>query len=152
MHGAPSVSYPVGRSRFAGLLLLTAWLAGAATALASWLQGQPFAWRIAVVASLLAAAGVFAGLAWWRSASGTLAWDGDGWTWSGSSRSYPGEVDVGLDLQRWLLLRFSGDGATHWSWLERSRHAERWDDLRRAVYSRARPQALPGAQPPAAKP
>ncbi len=29
-----------------------------------------------------------------------------------------------------------------WLWLERAGRAERWEDLRRAVYSRARPQAL----------
>ncbi|HSH91764.1 MAG TPA: hypothetical protein VK996_17400 [Ramlibacter sp.] len=152
MHGAPSVIYPVGRSRFAGLLLLVAWLLGAATALASWLQGQPFVWRIALVASLLAAAGAFAAAGWWRSSRGTLAWDGDTWNWSGLPGSPGGEIDVALDLQRWLLLRFSGTGAKHWFWLERARDEQRWDDLRRAVYSRARPQALPGAQPPAAKP
>ena len=30
MHNAPSVSYPVGRSRFCGVLLAALWLAGAA--------------------------------------------------------------------------------------------------------------------------
>ena len=35
MHGAPSVSFPVGRSRFAGFALLAVWGAGAA-GVAAW--------------------------------------------------------------------------------------------------------------------
>ena len=36
--------------------------------------------------------------------------------------------------------------------LERQRCPQRWFDLRRAVYSRASPQARPSARPPAATP
>jgi toxin CptA len=58
-----------------------------------------------------------------------------------------------LDLQRLLLLRWHGAaGGVQWLWAERARHPDRWDALRRAVYSRATPDALQGAKPPAAKP
>jgi len=151
MHNAPSVSYPAGRSRLAAALLLGVWLLGCAAA-ALWHLHTPDAWRLATLLATLCAAGAFAGWHWWHAPSGTLAWDGEGWTWSVQPEAAAASVEVGLDLQRSLLLRWRGGGASQWIWLDRGTRAERWDDVRRAVYSRARPKTLQHASRPAAKP
>jgi hypothetical protein len=150
MHSAPSVSYPLGRSRFAAALLLLAFVLGGAVT-ASWsFQSQSPGWRTGVACLALAAAGGFAAWHWWHGAGGTLAWDGQTWTWSGEQLAQTGALEVCVDLQDWLLLRWTSGGDSHWFWLDRARRAERWDDLRRAVYSRARIEALPDPRPPAA--
>ena len=152
MHNAPSVSYPVGRSLVAGLLALAAWLLGA-LAIAQWTaQSQVHGWRLAVAAFALMATALVCAWNWRQMPRGTLEWDGQCWRWKGSAADDAGTVEVCLDLQRFLLVRWQGEAKHHWLWLERARHPERWDGLRRAVYSRARPQALPQAGPGAAEP
>lgn len=152
MHDAPSVSYPVGRSRWAGALAAAMWLAGLAGTLLWSAQPQVAFWRLALAWTAVAAAGVIALRTWWRAPRGVLAWDGSGWTWTpDGGRAAAGELQVALDFQRLLLVRCRAAGAGGWLWLERGA-GERWDELRRAVYSRARPAALPAAEPPAAKP
>ena len=141
----------------AAALLLGIWLLGCAAA-ALWLFHGPDLWRLATMPAILCATGAFAAWHWWHAPSGTLAWDGENWTWS----VHPGHpahpelatasVEVGLDLQRALLLRWTAGDASRWVWLDRNTCAERWDDVRRAVYSRARPKALQQASGPAAKP
>jgi len=151
MHNAPSVSYPVGRSFFPALALAALWLLGAAaTAAWAWQAGVSTAARL-LAGAVLALAGLGALGFWRRMPEGELAWDGERWTWP-SGAAGEGVLAVGLDLQRALLLRWQGGRAAQWLWLERSRAPQRWDDLRRAVYSRATPDALAGARPPAAKP
>lgn len=139
MHSAPAVSYPVGRSRFAAGLLLLTWLMAAAAIGLWWAQVQAAGWRLALAAVLLGGAGLCAAWNWWHGPAGTLAWDGQVWNWMAHSRSEAGEPTVSLDLQRWLLLRLDTGERTLWLWLERARRAECWGDLRRALYSRARP-------------
>jgi toxin CptA len=151
MHNAPSVSYPAGRSRFAASLLLGLWLLGCAAALL-WHSQSPDSRRLGAMLLVLAAAGLFAASHWWRTPDGTLTWDGERWSWSVQPEAAAVEVEVALDLQRALLLHWKASGAPRWIWLERASRTERWDDLRRAVYSRARPTALQQAQRPAAKP
>ena len=152
MHSAPSVSYPVGRSRFAAALLLAAWLLGGAVIALWWWQSQSPGWRLSAAWLVLAAAGAFAAWNWWRSVPGTLAWDGQNWNWSGEPRAQTAVLEVSLDLQNCLLLRWTSGDVSGWLWLERTGRTECWDDLRRAVYSRARPEALPEPRAPAAKP
>ena len=152
MHSAPSVSYPVGRSRFAGALLLLIWLLAASATGLWWTQLQAPGWRVGAAALLSAGAGALAAWNWWHAPKGTLAWDGETWSWLAQARLEPGEPEVSLDLQRWLLLRWSSGHLKRWLWLERAASAERWDDLRRAVYSRARPPAPRQDQQPAASP
>ena len=151
MHGAPSVSYPVGRSRFAGGLLAAAWLLGCAAALLWWPHAYD-PWRLAAMLAALFAAGAVAAWHWWRQPGGILEWDGEAWSWSGCPASSVGRLEVVLDLQHTLLARWTAAGAMHWLWLSRRQRAGRWDDLRRAVYSRARPQALQPDDSPAATP
>ena len=145
MHNAPSVTYPVGRSRFALGVVMLAWSAGAAACLLWWWQVQPASARSGLVAAAVLAAGSWSLRAWSRSAVGLLTWSGQGWNWTAGAQAEPGTPQVSIDLQRWLLVRWSGDGASRWFWLDRSASPAHWDDLRRAVYSRARPDALPGA-------
>ena len=152
MHGAPSVNYPVGRSRFLGAWLLAAWLTGAAANVGWWFQAQPAPSRLLPAVLVLVGAGLIAWHGWSRTTGGELAWDGEHWSWAGTTDAANRGVDVGIDLQRHLLLRWGSGPGSRWLWIDRASRPERWDDLRRAVYSRATPQALAGAQPPAAKP
>ena len=139
MHCAPSVTYPVGRSGFAARLLAGLWLLGAG-AVAWWsLWAQDTGWRQGAAIGAAVLSGLVAARAWLRSPVGGLTWDGASWIWRGAG----GAVTVSLDLQQRLLLHWEDDSASRWLWLERSSCPERWDDLRRALYSRARIEALP---------
>ncbi len=152
MHNAPSVSYPVGRSRFTGVMLLATWLVGAVTALWWWISQPGVAsWRLGLMTAVLVLAGLAAAWNWWHSPEGTLAWDGETWNWAGTSAGKIGVLCVALDLQDHLLLHWIGSSTPRWLWVERAAHAPRWGDLRRAVYSRATLQAQQQAAPPAAK-
>ncbi|MDP3138222.1 MAG: hypothetical protein Q8N17_18050 [Burkholderiaceae bacterium] len=137
MHSAPSVFYPVERSRGAARALAAVWLFAALVHLLWWLapgvaNGWPqFAGLIALLLSALLAA-----CSWRSLSSGHLDWDGNDWNWAeaGQSLRSGGRVHLGLDLQRALLLRLrDAEGATRWVWLERSADPTHWDDLRRAV-------------------
>ena len=149
MHNAPSVSYPVGRPRVAGLLAAALWLAGAVVTLLWLREAADPGWRQGLAATMLAITGAWALRSWSRSPQGELRWDGTSWTWPGGAGATG--LDVALDLQRILLVRRRESGAAHWLWLERSRDPQRWLDLRRAVYSRARTEAPDGAKPPMAQ-
>jgi toxin CptA len=151
MHSAPSVTYPVGRSPFAGLLLLAIWLAGAAALMFWWMSGPSSSRLGAVVLSWLAS-GLWAARQWWRSPIGAVAWNGESWNWAAGETGDNGVLEVSLDLQRSMLVRWAGKGASRWFWLERASRADRWDDLRRAVYSRAAPGAPRGTKRPTTKP
>ena len=152
MHNAPSVSYPVGRSLVAGVLATLAWLLGA-LAIGWWtVQSQVEGWRLVTACGVLAAAAVIAAWQWWVTPSGILGWDGQSWTWTIARRADAGAAEVCLDLQQWLLVHWRGEAGSNWLWLERARSVERWDDLRRAVYSRAKPETLPEAKGGAAEP
>jgi len=141
MHGAPSVSYPVGRSRFAGAALLAAWCAGAAGVAAWRLHVEPAAPVLLAAVAAVLLPGALALRSWLRSPCGTLAWSGAEWTWTGAGTSESGTPEAVLDLQRRMLLRWSAPGGIRWLWLERDARPAAWDDVRRAVYSRASPQA-----------
>lgn len=143
MHSAPSVSYPVGRSRAWRLSLALVWLAGASLTLFWCCRVDDPGWRQwLAVACVLAGAGV-AVAAWRASPVGVLHWDGAGWIWQGRAGAGSGAAPAGamlvvhLDLQRRLLLRLHCEGgARRWLWLEQRRAPARWGDLRRAVFAR----------------
>jgi hypothetical protein len=153
MHHAPSVSYPVGRSSWAGAILFVAWLAGAA-ACAAWLASGAPAWAPLLAVAALAAAGGIAAWSWWHQPAGLLAWDGGHWTLaSGAAPALdPGVLEPALDLQSLLLVRWSASGRGRWLWLEKGRLPSRWDALRRAVYSPAESDPTSAAEPPSASP
>jgi hypothetical protein len=140
MHNAPAVSYPVGRSSFAGRVMLLVWIIAAA-GLAAWrMQVQASFVAVLVAGTVFVASGAFALRAWLRSPPGTLSWDGLAWTWSIASCAHSGTPQVALDAQRVMLLRWlGGSGRPQWLWLEKASRPTHWDDFRRAVYSRASP-------------
>jgi hypothetical protein len=90
------------------------------------------------------AAALLAGGLAWRAARpqpAQLRWDGASW----SADAAPGEVDVMLDLQRWLLLRFRpAQGRARWLPVPAAEAGAAWLALRAALYSRAE-FALPPA-------
>lgn len=147
MHSAPSVTYPVGRSRFAGLAVLALWLLGAATVLAWWLQAQAPGWRTLAALLVVTGSGALAALTLHRSPVGSLSWDGEKWRFPPLEQQADGAIGVALDLQQWILLHGKTGAGSQWLWVERRAKPERWDDMRRAVYSRARPQAESAAAP-----
>ena len=148
MHSAPSVTYPVGRPQLAAVLASCLWLAGLASVLAWGFQAGSAGWRQAAAALVLAASGGWALRSWLRSPAGELRWDGLEWTVPRGGTTLV--LNVALDLQHVLLVRCPASGPAGWLWLERRRCPQRWLELRRAVYSRARPQAPPPGLPPAA--
>ncbi|MDQ6882547.1 MAG: hypothetical protein M3150_10675 [Pseudomonadota bacterium] len=150
MDQAPAVSYPVGRPLVAGLLAGGLWLAGAVVTLVWTFEADAPGWRQGAAMLAVGACGAYALLSWIHLATGELHWDGVGWTAPGALP--PGLLEVALDLQRLVLVRWIGPGRSRWLWLEQKRCPQRWRDLRRAVYSRARPTALPAGRPPAATP
>ena len=148
MHDAPSVSYPVGRCRFAGGLLAGTWLLGG-LALLAWAFAAGMNTRIGVGLSVWGFCGTWAAVAWWRSPAGVLAWDGAGWRFGAEEAGAPRPA---LDLQRVLLLQLRTGPRSLWLWVERDKAPSDWDALRRAVYSRARTAEPQGVAPPTATP
>jgi toxin CptA len=138
MHNAPSVSYPVGRSRFMGWLALLLWLAGLSAMLA-WVPAhlRPIPWPTGLVLLGMAALGVWVAWVWWRQPCGILRWDGQHWLWQGQALSAGAVPAVVLDLQHVVLLHWPSASAGPWLWLEGRQDPQQWRALRRAVYSRA---------------
>ena len=155
MHAAPSVSYPVGRSRFAAVLLAAVWLLAAAATLAWTLATALPGWRQALAGAVLAACGLAVLAGWLRSPAGTLAWDGGAWRWGHDGEGEAGQPELALDLQARMLLRWvpaqgSPRWRTRWLWVEREAAVSHWDALRRAVYSRANTTGASHGGPPVA--
>ncbi|MGE0330166.1 MAG: hypothetical protein AB7P37_05690 [Ramlibacter sp.] len=146
MHNAPAVTYPVGRSSVQGLLCLVIWLLGVA-AVAAWVAASPGAARLAAASALNALVGALAANTWWRTPAGQLQWNAPAWQLQLHGTCAVGQTFVALDLQRSLLLRWRPEGgAGGWLWLDRASIPARWDDLRRAVYSRAIVDAPPSSR------
>jgi hypothetical protein len=107
-------------------------------------------WR----AGLLVLCVLGAGMAAWRGSPGralsdVLDFDGSRWSIRGAGGWQAAGARVALDGQSWLLVRMTEPGgACRWVWLERRTMPERWQNLRRAVYSRPIPasQALAHAR------
>lgn len=138
MHSAPAVGYPVGRSCFPGVLALALWLVGLLAVILWIYQGGGHGWRQVLGLGSAGVAGAFALHGWMASPVGELRWSGEHWIWSGTGDPVHGTLNPFLDVQHCLLVRFHGPpGSPRWLWLARASRAERWDDLRRAVYSRA---------------
>ncbi|ABM31780.1 hypothetical protein QRO11_17885 [Paracidovorax citrulli] len=155
---APVLRHPAGAEHRLRGWVLGLSLAGFA-AWAAWaVSGSgPSAWTVACGLGLWG----WVSLLGWRAAtrwtSGVLAWDGLLWSLDRGRASSPlcGRLEVALDLQRFLLVRFVGqDGRHAWLGLEPGRHAAGWAALRRAVYSRPRrePAAQGPTMPPAHRP
>ena len=139
MHAAPTVEYPLGRSRFHTFALLIV-LLGVLIVDAAWLtQSDASNWRagLALWLSLLSAA---ASLHAWRNRPvGILRWDGKSWWWLRGHSHCAGSINVHLDVQGSLLLHFRSDsGVCHWFWVDRAFAPPRGMALRRAVHASTR--------------
>lgn len=94
--------------------------------------------------ALLATTGIgtAAGWAWQTSCTGQLTWNGECWYWDtlgDLSSSQVSSVSVIADVQFALLVFLDSPGsAKRWLWVERASQAERWMDLRRAVFASRR--------------
>lgn len=138
MHSAPAVSYPVGRSRFQGQLIVVLGLIGCLAGLAWCATVERLGWRQGLFFVILSLACWVASLAWSRSSVGELTWDGQGWRFNGALGALNGEVRLQLDLQFCMLLRLrSDDGRRWWLWSEKRSAPAGWLALRRAVMSNA---------------
>ena len=140
MHNAPTVSYPLGRSAWLGAPLVVLWLAGVA-ALAIWCASvDALSWRQGLDLALWLLLGGWSWRAWRGQVQGELSWTGMHWLLlRDPSAPCEGMVSVQLDLQHLLLLRFTPvTGPACWLLPLRATQPQRWQDLRRAVYSRAR--------------
>ena len=87
-----------------------------------------------------------------RQPTGTLVWDGASWYWHPQQDPEPGQqvtLAVVLDVQGVMCLRLQrqdtrqawrwpgvGGQAALWVWLERQHAAERWAQMRHAVFAR----------------
>ncbi|WP_019654119.1 hypothetical protein [Variovorax atrisoli] len=150
MHGAPSVTYPVGRSRGATRILVVLWALGALCAGASCYLFDSAGWRHVLLVASVLFAGVAAGFGLRQEGVGVLHFDGLCWSLTGGPASrgvHAARASVALDFQSLMLLCLSEPGrARRWIWIEHRAMPERWRDLRRAVYSRA-PSAASAAEP-----
>ena len=150
MHSAPSVIYPVGRSRGATRSLLVLWALGACCAGASCYLFDSVGWRQLLLVLSVLFSGVAAGFGLRRDGAAVLHFDGLHWSLTGGDPSRgvrAGRATVALDFQSLMLVRLAEPGrAGRWIWLERQTLPERWRDLRRAVHSRA-PSAEPAGEP-----
>ncbi len=132
MHAAPPVRVSLGRS--IGWVVVVALCIGVAVAnAAAWLLLQTEA--AAAPAALLGLA--VAALVAWRShradAPGELNWNGSQWQWQGVD----GHVQVALDLDAWMLLRFDPtQGRRRWIAASRASALGPWSALRAALYAR----------------
>jgi hypothetical protein len=139
MHSAPSVTYPVGRSRNAERLLLALWALGVCSVTVACAQAT---WGLDWNRGVLLLSAVVAGAAAWTgvlscSAPSVLRFDGLHWSVSGGFALGATRADVALDLQVLVLVCLKAPGRTkRWVWLDRSAMPDRWRDLRRALYSR----------------
>ncbi len=143
---APAVVYPVGRSRALGMALVALHLLAAAALVAWAAAGAGPSFTSAAAAGGLWLAAVAGSVHFWRGQfEGSLQWDGQAWALVAQARGVDTQVPCGapevfLDLQSHLWVRVSPDKRRAlWLWLARQARPERWMDMRRAVYSRARP-------------
>jgi len=146
MDNAPAVSYPVGRSRFQGWLLLAVLLAGASSLVVWTMQSDQSSGRhLAAVGLWLATASV-AVRAWFRSPVGLLTWDGKTWNWIINDQTRQVTLSTILDSQSALLLHLRTPGAPPlWLWPERHTAPTRWLALRRAVFASQTAASTPAA-------
>ncbi len=117
------------------------WCGGAAGVTAASLAGHSSGWRTFVLVSASLCAGAVLRLSLVDRAFSIgerLHFDGHGWSLSSVTAAGTGRVEICLDFQSLMLLNLSEPGRPRrWMWLERTADPHRWQDLRRAVYSRA---------------
>lgn len=142
MRGAPPVSYPVGRSRKVDCLLGSLWAGGACCAVAAALHhADPLGWWTLLLALGVLWAGIAAWhIRWLQARTAELRFDGEHWSFVAGIMRHGAmaQAAIILDFQSLLLVRLAvSRRAARWVWLDRSVRPGHWQDLRRALYSRA---------------
>lgn len=140
---APATRHEVARSRRLGWFIAGALLAGLG-GFAAWIA-QSAGDGLLRGTVFFVLWGAVAGLAWrfwFRLPVGALHWDGLHWSLNQNAEMpVAGELVVHADFQSFLLVQLHGvDGRTQWLCLERTQPREAWAALRRAVYSRPKPE------------
>jgi hypothetical protein len=132
VHAAPPVRVSLGRS--SSWIVVVASCAGVAAAnLVAWLllRAEDAVGLAAVTG--LAAATIAAWRAYCLHAPGEVNWNGAEWQWQGLA----GSVQVALDLDAWMLLRFDPlHGKRRWIAASRASANGPWPALRAALYAR----------------
>jgi hypothetical protein len=132
VHAAPPVRVSLGRS--VGWVAFVSTCVGLAAAnLAAWVLVRHEA-AVALALGLGLVAAVLTAWAMQRSPVPTdLSWNGSEWQCAGSN----GQVQVALDLDAWMLLRFDPDQGKR-RWIAASRRSARgpWPALRAALHAR----------------
>ena len=131
MRSAPSVLYPVLRSRRVGLLLAALWCLGAVP-VTGWLLkvSLPPSAGIAVVAWTVLS-GAFCAWHWWTAGPDRLAWDGQSWS---TNAIFDARLTVTLDLQFLMVLKVVPVvGRSQWLMVDRDASPAAWHSLRCAV-------------------
>ena len=136
MHSAPAVTYPVGRSRLHGALLVGIALATSLVGLLWRNLGSPENLHQGFFAMAAIGFWLLSFQAWRRTPDGKLHWDGQAWSWTSGATLVAGMVGIHLDLQFCMVLSLgTGDGTRVWLWPERNSDPMHWNALRRAVFS-----------------
>jgi toxin CptA len=148
-HNAPYLVYPVKRSIFLGWVLGLIWLLGALLAAQWYLRTDHAGVAVVAVGLSVLIPGLLSLRTWLHSPAGELRWDVQYWHWMPSRRvltlSRPSMRCV-LDFDSALLLKVGGSGGSGvWLWAERAAFPDRWQDLRRAVFSPGRPDTAKSA-------
>ncbi len=150
MNEAPPVVYPVGRTRLLAWVLAVGWALGALMlSLIYFLYFPVDASRlkaIFMIAILLLTSAAL--MTWWRrQARRTIRWDGERWQLGAEQVDVIDDsawIEVVLDVQRALLLRYRSGARSVWLWAQASSDPARWHLFRCALYSRA---GHPAAEP-----
>ncbi len=146
MHTAPTVTYPVGRSRARSVAFSGVWLLALALTLGFVVEdGASLRALFLAVAALSAY-----GMAWRRHReveAGRLAWDGVTWWWEPTvGHRIEGRVVPCLDVQSVVLVHFAASaGQGRWLWLEQSAAPLVWGRLRCALMQPPARQDAAGA-------
>jgi hypothetical protein len=159
MHSAPVVSFPVGRSRLHGVMVVAIATFGVML-LAMWMikVGAFQTQYLGLAAMLWLVSSSLAVCCWVKTPDGILAWDGRNWSWTSCGVSCLSAPEVALDFQESLLLRLHvQDAGDVWLWPERHSSPGRWLALRRALFAKTRAAkdhvtGLPASQDAAATP
>jgi len=141
MHNAPSVTYPVGRSRKARSIEVALLAAGALAVALFCLQVQGALWQKAALALSWGTAMAAVVLARRLPAVAQAQWEAPAWTLTGTRGEAilgAAQARVHLDLQGLVLAQLSDDsGASRWLWFERAADPARWLAVRRALHAQS---------------
>lgn len=135
MRSAPSVVYPVLRSRRVGVLLALLWCLGALPVTGWGVQVAASPMLCLAVVAWTLVAGALAAWQWWHAEPDHLSWDGRSWS---TNTVHDARVVVALDLQWLMVLRVVPvAGRALWLLLDRDAAPAAWHPLRCATTASA---------------